>query len=292
MERGDQASLPTLQTTAPAQAEGHWPWQQQTPQAPLAPAAHGPQAKMDTDSTPRPTTSSTEKYVSDDGTTSGEESSPRREKSDLYGRTGGITIAPPPRARSVRDGAVYRPGETVMSPTRRRGSGLDWIVPEVDGGDKPYVPRLRSVGERLQPTLDHAHREKAKFEKKAMLNGWALNLAIGLQVVLGALITGLAAAIKPSKVGVTTSALGGISTLTASFLARMRGSKEPELSITRTKDLDQFIRECDAFQLDRGHITGNEEDAKLDELRKRFEELLGNLNQIPNQNGDQKKLPA
>jgi len=125
-----------------------------------------------------------------------------------------------------------------------------------------------------------------------MLNGWALNIAIGLQVVFGALITGLAAAIKPSKVGVTTSALGGVSTLTASFLARMRGSNEPELSITRTKDLDQFIRECDAFQLDRGHIMGNEEDPKLDELRKRFEELLGNLNQTPNQNGDQKKSPA
>jgi hypothetical protein len=180
-----------------------------------------------------------------------------------------------------------------MSPSRRRGSGLDWVVPAVDE-EKPYVPRLRSVGERLQPTLDHAHREKAKFERKAMLNGWALNLAIGLQVVFGALITGLAAAIKPSKVGVTTSALGGLSTLTASFLARMRGSNEPELSITRTKDLDQFIRECDAFQLDRGHIMGNEEDAKLDELRKRFEELLGNLNQTPNQNqnGDQKKSPA
>jgi hypothetical protein len=58
----------------------------------------------------------------------------------------------------------------------------------------------------------------------------------------------------------------------------MRGSQEPELSITRTKDLDHFIRECDAFQLDRGHITGNEEDGRLDELRKKFEDLLGNLN--------------
>jgi hypothetical protein len=58
----------------------------------------------------------------------------------------------------------------------------------------------------------------------------------------------------------------------------MRGSNEPELSITRTKDLDQFIRECDAFQLDRGHlVSGDAENAKLDELRKRFEELLGNL---------------
>jgi hypothetical protein len=58
----------------------------------------------------------------------------------------------------------------------------------------------------------------------------------------------------------------------------MRGSHEPELSIGRVKDLDQFIRECDSFHLDRGHITGNSEDAKLEEFRKRFEELLGNTN--------------
>jgi len=58
----------------------------------------------------------------------------------------------------------------------------------------------------------------------------------------------------------------------------MRGSKEPQLSITRTKDLDQFIRECESFKMDRGHITTNEEDPKLFELRNRFEELLGNAN--------------
>ena len=45
----------------------------------------------------------------------------------------------------------------------------------------------------------------------------------------------------------------------ASYPARMRGSNKPELSIARTKDLVQFMRECDAFQLDRGHVTRNEE---------------------------------
>ena len=62
----------------------------------------------------------------------------------------------------------------------------------------------------------------------------------------------------------------------ASYPARMRGPNKPELSITRTKDLVQFMRECDALQLDRGHVTRNDEDAKLEELRKRFEDLLGN----------------
>lgn len=71
---------------------------------------------------------------------------------------------------------------------------------------------------------------------------------------------------------------GGFSTIVASFLARMRGSKEPELSLTRTKDLNQFIRECEAFQMDHGHLTGNEEDQALADFRRRFEDLLGNLN--------------
>ena len=70
--------------------------------------------------------------------------------------------------------------------------------------------------------------------------------------------------------------IGGLSTLVASFLARMRGSGEPELSQLRTKDLEQFLRECDSFQMDRGHILGNEEDQTLDDFRKRLEDILGN----------------
>jgi hypothetical protein len=63
----------------------------------------------------------------------------------------------------------------------------------------------------------------------------------------------------------------------------MRGSGEPELSLRRTKDLDQFIRECEAFQLDRGYITGPSEDQTLEDFRKRFEDLLGNLNKSATQ---------
>ena len=73
--------------------------------------------------------------------------------------------------------------------------------------------------------------------------------------------------------------IGALATLVASYLARARGSNEPELSITRTKDLDQFIRECQSFQMDFGHFYGNEYyDSELDRLRRRFEELLGNAN--------------
>lgn len=50
-----------------------------------------------------------------------------------------------------------------------------------------------TVGQRLQPTLDVAIAEKQKYETKARMTGYALNAAIGLQVLLGSLTTGLSA---------------------------------------------------------------------------------------------------
>lgn len=69
---------------------------------------------------------------------------------------------------------------------------------------------------------------------------------------------------------------GGLSTVVASYLARARGSNEPELSITRSKDLQQFLRECSSFDMDYGFATGTEHDKELKRFRERFEELLGN----------------
>jgi hypothetical protein len=76
--------------------------------------------------------------------------------------------------------------------------------------------------------------------------------------------------------------IGGLSTIVASFLARMRGSGEPELSQRRTKDLEQFIRECESYQMDRGTISGSSEDQALEGFRRRFEDLLGNSNKNAN----------
>ena len=73
--------------------------------------------------------------------------------------------------------------------------------------------------------------------------------------------------------------LGGLATLVASYLARARGSGEPELSITRVKDLENFLRELRAFQLDHAHefpAPGNSLGEQLEDFRHRFEELLGN----------------
>jgi hypothetical protein len=150
----------------------------------------------------------------------------------------------------------------------------------VEEKKEPSLPPAgqASVSDRLQPTIDVAVLERAKYDLKAKYSGYALNAAIGLQVALGALTTGLSAVTSGRQTSITVSVLGGLTTIIASYLARARGSNEPELSITRCKDIDQFLREARAFQLDRGHILTSEYDADIQGYRKRFEELLGNAN--------------
>ncbi|KAF8147676.1 hypothetical protein B0H34DRAFT_278996 [Crassisporium funariophilum] len=181
---------------------------------------------------------------------------------------------PPSPARMPEGGSGYRRPRTVdthMSNGPR--SAVDWIVPM---GEKVGE---HTVGERLQPTLKVAIEAKEKYAMKAKWTGYALNAAIGLQVLLGSLTTGLSAVATTGKsTAMQTTILGALATLVASYLARARGSNEPELSIARVKDLEQFIRECEAFRLDHGHITGADLDLKLITFRHRFEELLGNGN--------------
>jgi len=183
-------------------------------------------------------------------------------------------------AKSTQSGqpaGVRRPPIASMGPMgASRRSVLDWVVP-VD--EKPVsFTRETTVGERLQPTVTFAEAERSKYASKAKMTGLALNIAIGLQVVIGALITGLAAVTSGKQTSIMTSILGGFSTIVASYLARARGSNEPELSIARVKDLEQFLRECEAFQMDHGHKVGHDHDARIDGFRGRFEELLGNGN--------------
>ncbi|KAG6877496.1 hypothetical protein C0993_006598, partial [Termitomyces sp. T159_Od127] len=173
----------------------------------------------------------------------------------------------PPQARTVAigsDGPASTP--------------LDWIVP-VD--DKCHVNRTITVSERLGPTLSKAKTERNIFSAKAKMAGWTLNVAIFLQVLLGSLTTGVAAGngkeVFFTQAAIGTTILGALSTIVASFLARARGSGEPELSVTRVKDLEQFIREVDSFLLDHGNSTSNDHDEQLHKFRMRFEELLGNM---------------
>ncbi|KIM44108.1 hypothetical protein M413DRAFT_375085 [Hebeloma cylindrosporum] len=171
--------------------------------------------------------------------------------------------------RRARPLSVLR---TSVGPQNR----LDWIIPLEGNAEK--IARERTVGERLDPTLLTAIIEKDKYAFKARLTAYTLNFAIGLQIIFGTLTTGLAVVVSGHQAQVSTAVLGGFSTLVASFLARARGSNEPELSITRVKDLEQFIRECQAFKMDYGHFHGDKYDDELIGFRNRFEELLGNAN--------------
>lgn len=68
-----------------------------------------------------------------------------------------------------------------------------------------------------------------------------------------------------------------MSTLVASYLARARGSKEPELSLVRVRDLEHFIRDIRAFQLDHGYVDTDEWDGQIDRFRRQLEEILAAL---------------
>ncbi|KAF7328959.1 Carbamoyl-phosphate synth [Mycena venus] len=175
---------------------------------------------------------------------------------------------------------------------QRRQSELDWIIPV----EPKREPRARTFQERIDPSLKHAKSEREKCELKARLTGYALNAnrhwlaghprclnngLIGSNFRTADIYRNLHSwYVFQNHLGNldSTEKKGGFATLVASYLARARGSNEPELSITRVKDLDQYIRECEIFILDYGHLTGNEHDSKLNALRDRFEELLGNAN--------------
>ncbi|KAG9312533.1 hypothetical protein JVU11DRAFT_6928 [Chiua virens] len=163
-----------------------------------------------------------------------------------------------------------------------------WLLPLLPcRRDKKVKPPeiqwdCETVGARLAPTIKYAESEREKYAQRALALGWAANVAIGLQVLLGSLTTALSVAVTNTKQAqLSTAVLGGLATLVASYLARVRGSGEPELSVMRVKDLEHFIRDCRGFELDHGHDkTTNHHhcpvNRRLLELRQKFEDLLGN----------------
>ncbi|RPD56811.1 hypothetical protein L226DRAFT_538281 [Lentinus tigrinus ALCF2SS1-7] len=183
----------------------------------------------------------------------------------------------------VHYGAELNP-EAMMS--RQSQPRIDWIVPNVPTmGQNPVNRRMsqvttivaeKTVGERIEPTLEAAREEKVKAEGRARVHSYALNVAIGAQVILGALTTGVAAATSGRQTSIATSVLGGMSTLAASYLAKARGSGEPEDSTRKAQDLKSFIRDCEAFKLDHGHKIGPDHDDMINRYRRRFEEIMGN----------------
>lgn len=72
---------------------------------------------------------------------------------------------------------------------------------------------------------------------------------------------------------------GGFSTIVASFLARMRGNSEPELSNNRAQTLQQFIRRCEEYVADHGRETGDETNKEVQQYRDWLDEILKNPNE-------------
>ena len=128
------------------------------------------------------------------------------------------------------------------------------------------------------------------------MTGWAQNIALGLQIFIGALTTALGAALTGKKVcvinlpcpivspniryqtSISVSVLGGAATLVASFLARTKSSNEPQTSQFRAQALDHFRREMEAFTLDHGHETNDKWDDRIHSFRLGLEKILGNHN--------------
>jgi len=74
------------------------------------------------------------------------------------------------------------------------------------------------------------------------------------------------------QIRISIAVLGSLSTLVASYLARTRGTSEPESSLLREQALSNFIRKLRAFILDRGMEEGHEQ--AVENFRKEFERLL------------------
>ncbi|KDQ12357.1 hypothetical protein BOTBODRAFT_67549 [Botryobasidium botryosum FD-172 SS1] len=164
----------------------------------------------------------------------------------------------------------------------RNGPNVRWTRPppqDQNGVRAAPIAQLvqhapaNTVQNRLNPTLENAVRLHKKAKRKAVIFAWALNIAIGLQVVIGALITGLSAVTTGRNTSIMTSVLGAFSTIIASFLARARGTNEPERSRANSNGLEKYIRDLRAFLLDFGHESGEEYDQDVRKFREALEEL-------------------
>ncbi|KAH8977158.1 hypothetical protein EDB83DRAFT_2538140 [Lactarius deliciosus] len=133
---------------------------------------------------------------------------------------------------------------------------------------------LGSVGARLHPTLEEALKVRNSASLHAKWTTYSINTAIALQVLLGALTTALGASLHGNSISISIAVLGSLSTLVASYLARTRGSSEPESSLLREQALSHFIRGLRAFILDKGLSTDESHDQAVENFRREFERLL------------------
>ncbi|KAH9056317.1 hypothetical protein EDB87DRAFT_1261251 [Lactarius vividus] len=171
-----------------------------------------------------------------------------------------------PGSRVVRQRPATHPGDygTQDDP--------EWAPARVISPSQSTIYPLGSVGARLNPTLVEASKVRNSASLQAKWTIYSINIAIALQVLLGALTTALGASLHGNSIRITIAILGSLSTLVASYLARTRGTSEPESSLLRERALDHFIRNLRAFVLDHGMEEGH--DQAVENFRKEFERLL------------------
>ena len=86
---------------------------------------------------------------------------------------------------------------------------------------------------------------------------------------LSALTSGI---MTHTQIGISVAVLGSLATLVASYLARTRGTGEPETSLLREQALNNFIRRLRSFILDAGLQDGH--DRVVENFRNELERLL------------------
>ena len=120
--------------------------------------------------------------------------------------------------------------------------------------------RRRTIEERMQPTLLAARHFSTGYKRQAWISGYLLNAALGVQLLVGAFIVGIAAIVpsspspSPSASGGSSSeqdsrrwviaiiVLGGVSIVLTGVMARLIGNGEPERSWGRVRELEKVRR--------------------------------------------------
>lgn len=65
----------------------------------------------------------------------------------------------------------------------------------------------------------------------------------------------------------------------SAFLARVRGTREPERSKSHSENLEKYIRDLKAFVEDHGMSTGQEHNERIDRFRDEFSRLQTSIHQ-------------
>ncbi|KEP54698.1 putative DNA damage repair protein DRT111 [Rhizoctonia solani 123E] len=126
-------------------------------------------------------------------------------------------------------------------------------------------PSTRTAQERLQPYIDKAgKRQRYQFILTKVIK-YGINIIIFAQIIVGALVTIISVLSPTEGTRIATAVLGAVGTLTASVLARAKGTNQPELAESHARELERFVGECQLFAADAGDTLGPEIDTRRTE---------------------------